>query len=252
MKVQPKVIIDYPPGVRTRRSVMIPQVVETKVPEVLFINQTRESRIKDRETKKLLSQVYQYEAPRKKTKYQEYSEDEFTDEEAEEDFDADKLDISPKTEKEEWLFRCTCGAEGKNYDDGTPIIVCEKCNIWQHINCITKDNLDDIEEKDFICDSCKGDFWFYLDKIEDSFIADTDILVEKVDGNDNSPPPNIKNGQISPLNGNAGSESLVKSSLSYTFSGNERIGKDTKEYLIQSPTMKGVASPDKSNAFSNP
>jgi hypothetical protein len=160
MKLHPEMIMDYLPGIRTRRSVMTPQVVEVKVPVVLLINKTRESRVKDRETKKILHQVYQYEGPKKRTKYLEYSEEEFTDEEEEEEEEIDdyELDISPTTDKEQWFFHCICGAKGKNYDDGTPIIVCEKCIIWQHIHCVTKESLDDLEGQEFVCDPCKGIF----------------------------------------------------------------------------------------------
>lgn len=38
-------------------------------------------------------------------------------------------------EEEEWQFSCVCGLSGQNYDDGTEMISCEKCQVWQHTKC---------------------------------------------------------------------------------------------------------------------
>ncbi|KAI9475827.1 MAG: hypothetical protein EXX96DRAFT_574805 [Benjaminiella poitrasii] len=74
--------------------------------------------------------------------------------------------------EEEWTFNCVCGVSGKNLDDGTPMVACEKCGIWQHISCLQKygqigqnANMDNIN---FICQNCEND--------------DDDIDIEKDDG----------------------------------------------------------------------
>ncbi|KAJ3400987.1 hypothetical protein HDU80_006442 [Chytriomyces hyalinus] len=38
-----------------------------------------------------------------------------------------------------WRFKCSCGINAKNWDDGLPMISCGQCNIWQHIYCIEKE-----------------------------------------------------------------------------------------------------------------
>ncbi|RKO89023.1 hypothetical protein BDK51DRAFT_40072 [Blyttiomyces helicus] len=67
-------------------------------------------------------------------------------------------------EEERWYFDCGCGVHGDNLDDGTPIIACGRCNIWQHILCLaaqdpTHDDSDEIniarwESTDFVCSRC--------------------------------------------------------------------------------------------------
>lgn len=54
--------------------------------------------------------------------------------------------------QEEWLFRCPCGIEQMNYDDGLAMVQCAKCNAWSHIQCVGYD-----EEKggDFVCPWCR-------------------------------------------------------------------------------------------------
>ncbi|KAI8328718.1 hypothetical protein BC941DRAFT_444383 [Chlamydoabsidia padenii] len=66
----------------------------------------------------------------------------------------------PKQDDEEtWIFNCSCGAFGRNIDDGTPMIACEKCNEWQHIECLRKaghmeSNLLSFEDYAFVCRRC--------------------------------------------------------------------------------------------------
>uniref|UniRef100_A0A7S2SMK6 Amine oxidase domain-containing protein n=1 Tax=Rhizochromulina marina TaxID=1034831 RepID=A0A7S2SMK6_9STRA len=35
-----------------------------------------------------------------------------------------------------WNFRCPCGKSGENYDDGTEMIECSRCKVWQHVVCV--------------------------------------------------------------------------------------------------------------------
>ncbi|KAI8344927.1 hypothetical protein BD560DRAFT_485011 [Blakeslea trispora] len=61
-------------------------------------------------------------------------------------------------QEENWQFECVCGVSGSNLDDGTPMIACERCGIWQHIHCLQdagqiekKKSLDNIN---FVCQKC--------------------------------------------------------------------------------------------------
>jgi PHD-finger len=59
-------------------------------------------------------------------------------------------------EEESWFFDCSgCGVYGDNFDDGTPNIACDQCNVWQHLKClgITEEQADDDSFK-FVCKTC--------------------------------------------------------------------------------------------------
>lgn len=61
-------------------------------------------------------------------------------------------------EEEEWMFSCQgCGLRGRNIDDGTHSIACDRCNVWQHSKC------NGVEEKqsesadfEFVCSDCRS------------------------------------------------------------------------------------------------
>ena len=40
----------------------------------------------------------------------------------------------------EWLVRCTCGINEKNYDDGEKMVECVRCQAWQHTKCVRRQN----------------------------------------------------------------------------------------------------------------
>lgn len=56
---------------------------------------------------------------------------------------------------EEWIFDCICGANGINYEDGTSIISCDTCSVWQHLACQTGLGPAVEGEYDFECDLCQ-------------------------------------------------------------------------------------------------
>ncbi|KAI5819713.1 hypothetical protein BZA77DRAFT_141942 [Pyronema omphalodes] len=60
---------------------------------------------------------------------------------------------SNKEEEKEWYFDCVCGANGTNYEDGTEIIACDDCDVWQHLSC--QKLPPGGESAEFICDLCK-------------------------------------------------------------------------------------------------
>ncbi|WAR57825.1 hypothetical protein PtB15_5B55 [Puccinia triticina] len=64
---------------------------------------------------------------------------------------------------EQWELNCEiCGVSGRNVDDGSEVISCDKCEIWQHVVC--HDRADEIMKKpkqdwptaDFMCANCSG------------------------------------------------------------------------------------------------
>lgn len=84
-------------------------------------------------------------------------------------------EVVAKTVEDEgdWVFDCVCGENGINYvghtlsgggagntgrltdahqDDGTEIIACDSCDVWQHLKC--QHLAPGGEKDDFICDMC--------------------------------------------------------------------------------------------------
>ncbi|PFH58938.1 hypothetical protein XA68_13027 [Ophiocordyceps unilateralis] len=58
-------------------------------------------------------------------------------------------------EEEEWAFDCVCGLFGQ-VDDGNHCVACERCNVWQHSECLGISEAEaDRPEFQFVCDSCK-------------------------------------------------------------------------------------------------
>ncbi|KAL2915558.1 hypothetical protein HK105_204960 [Polyrhizophydium stewartii] len=84
----------------------------------------------------------------------------------------DGPDPSGAEQEEPWFFDCKCGLRGHNIDDGTPIIACGKCNVWQHIACAALGRrantsaasdtaaadaikIEEWQTKDFVCAKCR-------------------------------------------------------------------------------------------------
>ncbi|EGX90260.1 PHD finger domain protein [Cordyceps militaris CM01] len=58
-------------------------------------------------------------------------------------------------EEEDWTFDCVCGLYGQ-VDDGAHSIACERCNVWQHSDCVGIQEAEaDREDFQFVCESCK-------------------------------------------------------------------------------------------------
>lgn len=62
--------------------------------------------------------------------------------------------VAPSTGS--WIFRCTCGAVGVDYDDGRPMVACERCSVWQHMECVDRRSsvAKRWDEDPFYCDMC--------------------------------------------------------------------------------------------------
>ncbi|KAJ3011841.1 hypothetical protein HKX48_006622 [Thoreauomyces humboldtii] len=73
--------------------------------------------------------------------------------------------------QERWYFDCVCGVHGDNLDDGSPMIACERCNVWQHIACLARADTTGVgggdghshppqdlarwEKEDYVCLQCQ-------------------------------------------------------------------------------------------------
>ncbi|KAI5462942.1 hypothetical protein BGZ63DRAFT_351780 [Mariannaea sp. PMI_226] len=57
-------------------------------------------------------------------------------------------------EEENWIFDCVCGLYG-HIDDGTHSLACERCNVWQHSQCVgITEQEAERPEFQFLCSSC--------------------------------------------------------------------------------------------------
>ncbi|KAI9891195.1 MAG: hypothetical protein M1814_003038 [Vezdaea aestivalis] len=55
----------------------------------------------------------------------------------------------------DWYFDCSvCGVHGRNQDDGTPIIACDKCSVWQHVACLGLQVEVASDDFEFTCSLC--------------------------------------------------------------------------------------------------
>lgn len=117
---------------------------------------TREQRIKDREFKRILAEEEIARAAEEQKRIEEGgargSERQLKDRIAK-----NKKELEELEEEDEWTFDCSgCGVYGKNLDDGSHSVACEKCNVWQHSKCL-KISKAEAEKDDFhfVCRDCK-------------------------------------------------------------------------------------------------
>ncbi|KAJ2262720.1 hypothetical protein GGI01_001317 [Coemansia sp. RSA 376] len=66
---------------------------------------------------------------------------------------------------EDWMFNCSCGKIGLNYDDGRAMTACEKCAVWRHLGCALRAEAqrigrtideDDWDSVYYICPECRS------------------------------------------------------------------------------------------------
>ncbi|KAG5299448.1 PHD finger domain-containing protein [Histoplasma capsulatum G186AR] len=124
--------------------------------ERLYRMMTREQRLKDREEKRKLHEEELAKIAEEAKKI-ESGESRMSERHLKAEMEKRKKDIEALQNEEQWTFDCSgCGVHGENLDDGSHIVACEKCNVWQHIKCLGIPQ--DEAEKDnfhFICRDCQ-------------------------------------------------------------------------------------------------
>ncbi|KAI7832981.1 hypothetical protein BX661DRAFT_178907 [Kickxella alabastrina] len=74
------------------------------------------------------------------------------------------MHMEMEMDEDDWMFRCSCGKSGHNYDDGRAMTACEKCNVWRHLGCALRAEAQrigrDIDEDDwetvrYVCPECR-------------------------------------------------------------------------------------------------
>ena len=120
---------------------------------------TREQRIRDREMRRILHEE-------ELAKLQDRSQSVDSSEAAARMSERNRANMLEKRQKDlekikedeqdDWDFDCeVCGVNGKNIDDGTHSIACDRCGVWQHSKChkITADQAERNNFK-FVCARC--------------------------------------------------------------------------------------------------
>lgn len=117
---------------------------------------TREQRIKDREFKRILAEDELAKAAEEEKRIAEGIA-RGSERHLKERIAKNKKQLQDLGGEEDWTFDCSgCGVHGKNLDDGSHSVACEKCNVWQHSKCLGISKA--AAEKDdfhFVCDDCK-------------------------------------------------------------------------------------------------
>jgi hypothetical protein len=117
---------------------------------------TRDQRIKEREYKRILAEEELVKAAEEEKQIAE-GRARGSSRQLKERVARHKQELEELDAEEDWHFDCSgCGKHGKNLDDGSHSVACEKCNVWQHSKCLNiskaaadKDNFH------FICNDCK-------------------------------------------------------------------------------------------------
>ncbi|PYH42099.1 putative PHD finger domain protein [Aspergillus saccharolyticus JOP 1030-1] len=117
---------------------------------------TREQRIKDRERKRILheNELQRIEEEHRKV---ERGESRASERHLKAEMEKYRKNLEDLSQEEQWTFDCSgCGVHGQNLDDGSHIVACEKCSVWQHSKClgISKHEAER-EDFHFVCDDCK-------------------------------------------------------------------------------------------------
>ncbi|KAF1939553.1 hypothetical protein EJ02DRAFT_255119 [Clathrospora elynae] len=117
---------------------------------------TREQRLKERETAKILKEEELRKLQENEQKLASNNA-RLSERHLKAMMKKHESDLKRLNEEEDWFFDCEkCGTYGSNLNDNTPQISCEGCSVWQHMNChgITGDQAEDPSFV-FTCTSCK-------------------------------------------------------------------------------------------------
>ncbi|KAK4944186.1 hypothetical protein LTR10_016299 [Elasticomyces elasticus] len=117
---------------------------------------TREQRIKDREYKRILKEE---ELARDALEQQRIEEGQIrgSGRHLKERIEKNKKELEDLNAEEEWTFDCSgCGVYGKNLDDGSHSVACERCNVWQHSKCLgISKTAAEKNDFHFVCKDCR-------------------------------------------------------------------------------------------------
>lgn len=117
---------------------------------------TREQRIKDREYKRLLMEE-ELARDAEEQKRIEEGEKRGSERHIRERIEKNKKELEDLEAEEDWTFDCSgCGKHGKNYDDGSHSVACERCNVWQHSKCLgVSKSAAEKDDFHFVCGDCR-------------------------------------------------------------------------------------------------
>ncbi|EXJ85033.1 hypothetical protein A1O3_05708 [Capronia epimyces CBS 606.96] len=117
---------------------------------------TREQRIKDREYRRILKEE---ELARDALEQQRIEEGQIrgSGRHLKERIERNKKELEDLDAEEDWTFDCSgCGMHGKNFDDGSHSVACERCGVWQHSKCLgISKSAAEKDDFHFVCDDCK-------------------------------------------------------------------------------------------------
>ncbi|EXJ85944.1 hypothetical protein A1O1_06313 [Capronia coronata CBS 617.96] len=117
---------------------------------------TREQRIKDREHRRLLKEE---ELARDALEQQRLEQGQIrgSSRHLQDRIEKTKKELEDLNAEEDWTFDCSgCGMHGKNFDDGSHSVACERCNVWQHSKCLgISKSAAEKDDFHFVCDDCK-------------------------------------------------------------------------------------------------
>ncbi|KAL2837935.1 PHD finger domain protein [Aspergillus pseudoustus] len=117
---------------------------------------TREQRIKDRERKRVLQEAELQRIEEEQQKL-ERGESRISERQLKAELEKQRKNLEDLSQEDEWIFDCSgCHVHGENLDDGKHSVACEKCNVWQHSQCLGI-KAEDAEREDFhfVCNDCK-------------------------------------------------------------------------------------------------
>ncbi|KAL3464768.1 hypothetical protein BJX64DRAFT_89743 [Aspergillus heterothallicus] len=117
---------------------------------------TREQRIKDRERKRVLQEAELQRIEEEQQKL-ERGESRISERQLKAELEKQRKNLEDLSQEDEWIFDCSgCHVHGENLDDGKHSVACEKCNVWQHSECLGI-KAEDAEREDFhfVCQDCK-------------------------------------------------------------------------------------------------
>ncbi|RMZ92059.1 hypothetical protein DV736_g694, partial [Chaetothyriales sp. CBS 134916] len=118
---------------------------------------TREQRIRDREFKRILMEEEIAHAAAEQTQIAQ-GHSRGSERHLEEKIAKNRKELDSLTNNaEDWYFDCSkCGMHGKNLDDGSHSVACDKCNVWQHSKCLgIAKSAAEKDDFHFVCDDCK-------------------------------------------------------------------------------------------------